>query len=317
MSKAGDMFALTNGNPPSPWLTAQGATLRRIAFFNRMTRLPSHDPQRRWMPLAEGFQTKKYERRDTSHPVSMGDAGTLRKVTKKGAGPAGDVEEMLEEETAPRTAAPAPARPRGAATPGPASLAGAVFRGVVDHVTAPDEDDVSRPGGLLTLAKQVVLGVFLGIAMVAVLVYLDHLDVVHLESAHGLREVAFDMLNDPETLANLQEAAGFKFLSMPEYEAMRREVDEAPEKIAEAEEELRRKGAEGDETWKEAKKAEAYRETLLRSPSLGLDAYCGDCAWNGGITCAARVKFLQDTYHVKPLTGKITVMEGSSCRGGA
>ena len=246
----------------------------------------------------------------------MGETAVLRKVTKKGPGPAGDVEDLLhEEETTPLTDASA-LPPRDAA-PSSATLAGAVFRGVVDNVTAPDEDDVSRPGGILTLVKQLFLGMVLGVALVAVLVYLDHLDVVHLESAHGLREVAFDMLNDPETLANLQEAAGFKFLSMPEYEAMRREVDEAPEKIAEAEEELRRKGAEGDETWKEAKKAEAYRETLLRSPSLGLDAYCGDCAWNPGITCDARVKFLQDTYHVKPLTGKITVMEGSSCRGGA
>ena len=244
----------------------------------------------------------------------MGETASLRKVTKKGPGPAGDVEDLLqEEETAPLTDAPPP---RGAA-PSSATLAGAVFRGVVDNVTAPDEDDVSRPGGILTLVKQAFLGVVLGIALVAVLVYLDHLDVVHLESAHGLRDVAFEMLNDPETLANLQEASGLKFLSMPEYEAMQREVEGSSEIIAKAEEELRQKGAEADEKWKEAKKAKVYRETLLHSPLLGLGAYCGDCAWNPGITCDARVKFLQDTYNVKPLKGKITVMEGSSCRGGA
>ena len=240
----------------------------------------------------------------------MGETASLRKVTKKGPGPAGDVEDLLqEEETAPLTDAPPP---RGAA-PSSATLAGAVFRGVVDNVTAPDEDDVSRPGGILTLVKQAFLGVVLGVALVAVLVYLDHLDVVHLESAHGLRDVAFEMLNDPETLANLQEASGLKFLSMPEYEAMQREVDGSSEIIAKAEEELQKKQVEMEEKMKEVDSLVAEHNGLLENPLLGLGNFCGDCTWNGGITCGARAQFLQDTYKVKPIAAKVTVMEVESC----
>jgi len=237
----------------------------------------------------------------------MGDTGSLRQVTKKGPCPTGDIEDLLEGAASSPTDDPAPA-------PGPASLAKAVFRRVVDTVTAPDEDDVSRPGGLLTLFRQVVLGLALGVGTVAALVYLDHRDVVHLESAHRFREAAFGLLSDPETLANVQEASGLRFLPRAEYEALRREVDETSvEEIGAGEEELRQRTAQAEEKRKEAEVRRAEHESLLHHPLLGLDRYCGGCAWGGGSTCDARVTYLRDTYSTRTVTAKINAMGHPSC----
>ena len=92
----------------------------------------------------------------------MSDTCNLRKVTKKGPGPAGDIEDLLEE-TAPLADA-LPHAPRDAG-PGSASLAGAVFRGVVDNLTAPDKDDDSQLAEILTVVKEIIMGLLVGIAL--------------------------------------------------------------------------------------------------------------------------------------------------------
>ena len=240
----------------------------------------------------------------------MSDTCNLRKVTKKGPGPAGDIEDLLEE-TAPLADA-LPHAPRDAG-PGSASLAGAVFRGVVDNVTAPDEDDDSQPVGLLAVAKDIIMGLLLAIALLAVMVYLDSHDVVHLESAHTLRTMAFAMLNDPETLVNVQEAAGLKFLPMSEYDVMRRTVDEAPETITNAKETLQKKQEEMDEKMKGVDSLRAEHESLLKNPLLGLDKYCGNCKWNRKITCDARKAFLMKKYKLKNIKATIGAMDHPSC----
>ena len=248
----------------------------------------------------------------------MGETVNLRRVNKKDPGTAGDVENLLQEETASPNDDPT-LMPCGDAAPGPASLAEAVFRGVVDHVATPVEDVASKPGGLLALAKLAFLGVFLGmatsIAVLAVAVFLESLDVVHLESAHGLREAAFGRLHDPEILADVQEAAGLKFLSMSEYDVLRREVDEAPGVIATAEERLQKAQVEMDEKMKDVDVAslQAEHESLLKHPLLGLDKYCGDCLWDRGITCDTRVAYMHIKHKLKLIKATVAAMDHPSC----
>ena len=135
---------------------------------------------------------------------------------------------------------------------------------------------------------------------------------VHRKSAHGLPEAALAMLNDPETLANVQEASGLKFLRMSKYEVLRREVDRAPELIGYAKEALQKKLAETDEKMMDSRRAEL--ESLLKHPLLALEKYCGDCLWNNtAITCDTRVAYVQEKYELKLITAKVVAMDHPSC----
>ena len=48
-------------------------------------------------------------------------------------------------------------------------------------------------------------------------------NIIHLQSAHSFREYTFYMLNDAETLADLEET-GLKFIPITDYNALKEEV---------------------------------------------------------------------------------------------
>jgi hypothetical protein len=101
------------------------------------------------------------------------------------------------------------------------------------------------------------------------------------------------MLNDPETLATLEENAGLKFIPVAEYEAMRDEINEAEERLAKIKQTIKEREKEG-----EAKRAELgplkaeYEKMLANTNNLGLDKWCGDCKWNGKTSCDARNQYV-------------------------
>lgn len=141
--------------------------------------------------------------------------------------------------------------------------------------------------------------------------YNSDLNIVHLQSAHNFRESAFAMLNDPETLATLEENAGLKFIPVAEYEAMRDEINEAEERLAKIKQTIKEREKEGEAKRAELGPLKAEYEKMVANSNLGLDKWCGDCKWNGGTSCNARKQYFIDTYGNSEISSKVAIMKQS------
>mmetsp|Transcript_45678 Transcript_45678/g.95861 ORF Transcript_45678/g.95861 Transcript_45678/m.95861 type:complete len:236 (+) Transcript_45678:61-768(+) len=216
--------------------------------------------------------------------------------------------EAQKQQSAP--AIPAPARGGGH---NPVFLIKVIFKKVFTLLIMSDEDDISKPGGVITLLKDIVLGIILGVFCISTLIFLDHRDVIHIQSAHHFRDAAFSLLNDPETMATVEESTGFKFMSMREYEAKMKEISSVTEKLEGHKKVLERREAEAEEKKKEADGIRGEYESLMASPLLKLDKFCEGCSWSGKTTCIGRVTFLQETYNTRPIAAKVNAMLHESC----
>jgi len=202
----------------------------------------------------------------------------------------------------------------GGSTHNPVFLAKVIFKKVVSLLVSSDEEDITQPGGVVTLLKDIILGVILGVLTISTLIFLDHRDVVHFQSAHNFRNAAFQLLNDPETLKNIEESSDLKFMTMNDYTTKMKEIESVSEKIKGHEEVLAKRISEGEEKAKEVEGIKEEYNKLMSHPILGLDKYCGGCSWSGRTTCDGRVQFLQDTYNTRPIAAKINAMNHASCK---
>jgi hypothetical protein len=232
---------------------------------------------------------------------------TLRQAKKETT--EGDVEAqpLVGSSTLPKSAIPG-------AGHNPILLAKIIFRKVVDLMVASEEDDLSQPGGIITLLKDVIIGVILGVLAMSCLIFLDHRNIVHLQSAHNFRNAAFRLLNDPETIATIEESSDLKFMLVEEYESQRKEISEVDEKLASKKEMLEKRIAEAAEKQKEIDEIKPTYDSLVNNPILELDKYCGGCTWGMGKSCDGRVQFLKETYNTKPIEAKISAMGHASCK---
>ena len=84
-------------------------------------------------------------------------------------------------------------------------IARLVLRKVGELITSNDKDaqDTTRSGGIVGLLKDIVISIVLGLVGVLILVYLNHKDLIHLQSAHGYRNIGFQMMRDPKTRKNV------------------------------------------------------------------------------------------------------------------
>eukprot|EP00584_Thalassiosira_punctigera_P027019 CAMPEP_0172576314 /NCGR_PEP_ID=MMETSP1067-20121228/137658_1 /TAXON_ID=265564 ORGANISM="Thalassiosira punctigera, Strain Tpunct2005C2" /NCGR_SAMPLE_ID=MMETSP1067 /ASSEMBLY_ACC=CAM_ASM_000444 /LENGTH=250 /DNA_ID=CAMNT_0013368979 /DNA_START=65 /DNA_END=817 /DNA_ORIENTATION=- len=196
----------------------------------------------------------------------------------------------------------------------PVFLAKAIFGKVAGLLVSPDDEDATLVGRTIAFLRDLVVGVILGVAFVSVLVFLDHRDIIHFQSAHYFRNAAFQLLNDPETIANIEEASKIKLLTIDEYESRRKEIDSFAEKLVEGEANLEKRTKEAVDKKAELAAVKAEHESLMNNPLLELNKYCGGCPWAGKTTCDARVQFLQQKYSSKPIAAKMSVMEVPSCK---
>jgi len=176
-----------------------------------------------------------------------------------------------------------------------------------------EEVSVLTINGIFLLLRDIVLGIVFGVMAISLLVFLDHRNIIHFETAHNFRNAAFNMLNDPEIIKNLEESSDLKFLTVSFYENKRQEIDGAEAKITSANDLLEKRTKEAEEKQKELVLIKAEYESLYGNPLLGLNAFCAGCIYGGGNSCAQRVTFLQDTYNTRPIAAKISAMGHPSC----
>jgi len=243
---------------------------------------------------------------------------SLRQVSKKDTSE-GDVEDQpLVDVTDKKGVSSTPPRSPRSTIPGaghnPILLAKIIFRKVVDIMVASEEEDLSQPGGIITLLKDIILGVILGVLTISCLIFLDHRNIVHFQSAHNFRNAAFQLLNDPETITTLEESSDLKFIMITDYESKRKEIDGVTVKLAKHKEVLEKRTAEAAEKQKEIDEIKPTYDSLVNNPILELDKYCGGCTWGAGKSCDGRVQFLKETYNTKPIEAKISAMGHASCK---
>ncbi|KAL3782941.1 hypothetical protein ACHAWO_011390 [Cyclotella atomus] len=214
------------------------------------------------------------------------------------------------------TSASAPSVLGGGSSSGPGGnpilLAKMVLRKVLTIVTSDNDESAVVGGdgyGPITLLKDVFIGTIFGLVTISMLIFMDHLNIIHLQSAHNFRESAFAMLNDPETLANLEESTGLKFIPVSEYESIQSEINEASEKLAKIQSTIQERVKEGEEKKAELGPLKEEYEKLLANSNLGLENWNGDAKWGGGGSCDARKQYFIDTYGHSEVTAKVAIMK--------
>jgi len=244
----------------------------------------------------------------------------LRKVLKEGA-----ITAEVEDVEAPKvgdapkisTAFAATSTSDSFSAPGagknPVFLARVIARKVLALLAPSDEEDVTPTGRFINLLKDVTFGIILGVTTISFLILLDHRGVVHIQSAHNFRNAAFELLRDPETMANIEESSDLKFMTIAEYESKRKEIDGVVEKKAHHEGVLKKRTEEVEAKKKEVEGIKDEYEKLLGNPLLQLNSYCGSCSWTGKMTCDGRVQFLKDKYNTRPIAAKLGAMKQESC----
>jgi len=197
-----------------------------------------------------------------------------------------------------------------------AFLAKAVLRRVCDLLSH-DEDEITQLRGVnlvIALLKDILIGIIFGVFTISILIFLDHRNVIHFQSAHTFRNAALQLVTNPDTLANLQESSNLKFLTVTDYELKRKEIDIAEEKITNANEILQTRNKDSEEKQKELDSIKPEYESLYNNPLLHLNKFCEGCVWGGGgMTCNQREQYLKDTYNTKPIAAKMNAMEHPSC----
>ena len=138
--------------------------------------------------------------------------------------------------------------------------------------------------------------------------HFSDINIFHFQSAHNFRDSAFAMLNDPETLSNL-EAAGLKFIQTEEYEIMKQEINTAQERIEKIKEEISKR-----EQQKIGKSAELgpLKEELdktLAESTWGYHQWCGKCPWGGAGNCDARKQYFMDEYGHTEVSAKFNIIK--------
>jgi hypothetical protein len=171
------------------------------------------------------------------------------------------------------------------------------------------EDTTDNDGGILSFLQDIVIGLTLGVILMSFLIFLDHRDVIHIQSAHKIRETAYNMLTNPETRTLVEEATNLKFITKEVYETNLEEIDSFASKTSQYESKV--KGIEADITTakKEYESLTAnYNDLFL---AAGLDKYCALCLWSGKTNCDTRVAYLKSNYNIKQVEALLGVKESA------
>ena len=194
----------------------------------------------------------------------------------------------------------------------PLFVARLVLRKVGELITSDeDEDNIASSGGIITFLRDIVIGIVFGLVSVSVLIFLDHKGVIHMQSAHGYRDMGRALILDPETRKNAEESSGLIFLEAETYKIKFAEIGYYPSQVKALEERTKKYLADLEVAKKEHAAIKPGYDILVLDPMLGLDKFCGECKWNGGTNCDARLGYLMSTYGLQRVKATMDVIKGT------
>ena len=186
----------------------------------------------------------------------------------------------------------------------------AIFR-KVKALLAPADEKKYTP---IIFARDAILGIICGMLILSCGVFLDHHNILHFQSAHHFREMAYQLLSDPETITTLEEGADMKFVGREDYQSGWGEIDAIRTRLGEHEVTLKEKAEALDRERKELEALRQEYDKLINDPLIELSKYCGTCKWGGSFTCDQRVTFLEHTYNTNRILAMNNAMRRESCK---
>ena len=177
-----------------------------------------------------------------------------------------------------------------------------------------DADPSSNLGFAIGLLKDIILGIVFGVLTISLVIVLDHRNIIHLQSAHHLRDNVYATMSNPDNLAYLEEETGMKFMSFEEYDSVKKEVDSSLSLTEQAKTKLDERTKELEERKKELETVKEEYEKVKSDPKFKeLDNFCESCKW-GPTNCGARVNYLVDTYNQGKIFSMIALMKEGKCK---
>lgn len=162
-----------------------------------------------------------------------------------------------------------------------------------------------------TIIKDIIIGLYLGVILICISILLDYSNIIHFQSAHHVRNSAYRLLDDPETLSNIEESAELKFMQQTEYESIRKELGGVAKQLADRNEYVQDQMNQADTKQNEIDSIRSeHTDLILKSKTvLELDKFCPECSWKGKTTCNDRVVFLMSRYKIGAPNAKVAAME--------
>jgi hypothetical protein len=239
----------------------------------------------------------------------------LRQKKRQTVDPDEDIEALIspDDDGSPAAATSSKPATAGRLQHNPFFVARLVLRKVGELITSDDdnEENITSSEGIIAFLRDLVIGIVFGLLSVSILIFLDHKDVIHMQSAHGYRDMGLQMMRDPETRKNVEENSGLKFMEAETYKMKFSEVNAFPAKIITLEENTRKYLADLEVAKKEHAAIKPGYDILVLDPLLGLDKFCGECSWNGGTNCDARLSYLMSTYGLQRVKATMDVIKGT------
>ena len=181
-------------------------------------------------------------------------------------------------------------------------------------LTEEDTDPSSNLGFAIGLLKDIILGIVFGVLTISLIIVLDHRNIIHLQSAHHLRDNVYATMSNPDNLAYLEEETGMKFMSFEEYDSAKKEIDSSSDLTEQAKTKLDERTKELGEKKKELETIKEEYEKAKSDPKFkDLDNFCDSCKW-GPTTCGARVTYLIDTYNNGKIVAMMNLMKDGKCK---
>ena len=126
-------------------------------------------------------------------------------------------------------------------------------------------------------------------------------------------------MTDPETVKYIEESVEMKFVPIEVYDSMTAEMAHNEDVLVKKkEEELAKKTEEEKVALQELEGLSVEHEGLKEKAykAVGLDQYCGECKWNGGTSCDARVSYLMDKYLDTQFYARAALLKQGLCKKG-
>ncbi|KAL3776058.1 hypothetical protein HJC23_008213 [Cyclotella cryptica] len=182
-----------------------------------------------------------------------------------------------------------------------------IFRKVLTSLTSSDDDTSSN--GIVPLLKDILIGIASAITIMSIIIFFDHINLIHLQSAHNSRETAFSLLNDPETLTTLEESAGLKFIPALEYEQMMKEIEDSKSMVDKVKETSRETSTDLLKKLNELLPLMNKFEKILKESGIRLDKFCEECTWKGKKSCGIWLLYVIERYGTGEVEAKVHAME--------
>mmetsp|Transcript_13990 Transcript_13990/g.22968 ORF Transcript_13990/g.22968 Transcript_13990/m.22968 type:complete len:270 (-) Transcript_13990:203-1012(-) len=201
-------------------------------------------------------------------------------------------------------------------TQNPLMLAKLILRKFLILLTNEEETDPTTTlGYTVALLKDIIIGIVFGFLTISFAIVLDHRNIIHIQSAHHIRESVYASMSDPATLQQIEAEMDMKFMSIKEYEAAKQEIQASQTVFDEVKSKLETREKELEELNTKFQAVVDEKAELMKHPKFaGLDNFCEACSWGGPGSCGARVEYLMNTYNVGKVAAMLDLMGKDKCK---